>query len=127
MHEYPITLEIIRLAENAALGNGAAKVRKIALVIGDLSGYVGDSVSMYFGEISRGTLCEGADLEIRRVKSQVQCAVCGQVFERKPFSFACPSCGGDAHPTKTGTEFYIEYIETDDDGGSGYADGQQED
>lgn len=117
MHEYPITLEIIRLAENAARGKNASKVGKIVLVIGDLSGYVGDSVQLYFDEISRGTLCDGAMLEIRRVRSQVQCADCGLLFERKPFSYECPSCGGEAHPTKIGTEFYIEYIEVETENG----------
>lgn len=111
MHEYPITLEIIRLAEEAARKRNACHVEKIALVIGDLSGYVGESVHMYFDEISKGTLCEGCLLEIKRIKPKVQCEACGEIFERKPFSFECPKCGGQALPTKIGMEFYIDYIE----------------
>ena len=111
MHEYPITLEIIRIAEEAAREKKAARVDKIALVIGDLSGYVGESVQMYFDEISKGTVCEGCRLEITRVKSKVKCTACGEVFERKPFSFECPVCGGQAGPTKIGTEFCIDHIE----------------
>jgi hydrogenase nickel incorporation protein HypA/HybF len=80
-------------------------------VIGDLSGYVGESVHMYFDEISKGTLCEGCLLDIIRIKPKVQCRACGEIFERKLFSFACPRCGGEAGPTKIGTEFYIDYIE----------------
>ena len=111
MHEYPITLEIIRIAVETAKEKNAQRVDKIALVIGDLSGYVGESVHMYFDEISKGTACEGCHLEITRVKSMVKCTVCGDVFERKPFSFECPVCKGQAGPTSIGTEFYIDYIE----------------
>ncbi len=113
MHEYPITLEIIRLAEQAARKGNARRVGRISLVIGDLSGYVGESVKMYFDEISRGTLCEGADLEIRRIRPLVQCASCGKQFERKPFAYTCPDCGGEARPTGIGTEFYIDHIEVE--------------
>lgn len=113
MHEYPVTLEIIRLAEEAAKKQGAEKVKLISLVIGDLSGYVGDSVSLYFDEISKGTACEGCRLNIERVEPKTQCAACGKLFKRKPFSFECPFCGGEGHPTKIGTEFYIDYIEVE--------------
>lgn len=113
MHEYPITLEIIRLAENAARDQGADKVELISLVIGDLSGYVGESVQLYFDEISKGTLCEGCKLKIERVEPKAQCAACGELFKRKLFSFECPHCGGEGHPTKIGTEFYIDYIEVE--------------
>lgn len=111
MHEYPITLEIIRIAEETAREHGADHVEKIALVIGDLSGYVGESVNMYFDEISKGTACEGCRLEITRIRPKVECQTCGYIFERKPFSFECPACGGQAVPTQIGTEFYIDHIE----------------
>jgi hydrogenase nickel incorporation protein HypA/HybF len=111
MHEYPVTLEIIRLAEQAAKNQGADKVELISLVIGDLSGYVGDSVRMYFDVISKGTLCEGCELDIRRIETKLRCASCGELFKRRPYSFECPSCGGEGRPTDIGTEFYIDYIE----------------
>jgi len=111
VHEYPITLEIIRIAVETAKEKNAQRVDKIALVIGDLSGYVGESVHMYFDEISKGTACEGCRLEITRVKPKVKCTSCGEVFERKPFSFECPVCKGHAGPTRIGTEFYIDHIE----------------
>lgn len=111
MHEYPVTLEIIRLAEQAARQQGADSVGLISLVIGDLSGYVGDSVRMYFDIISKGTLCEGCELEIKRIETKLKCDSCGKLFKRKPYSFDCPFCGGEGLPTDTGKEFYIDYIE----------------
>jgi len=113
MHEYPVTTEIIRIASGAAEKQNASKVTKIALVVGDLSGYASDSIQMYFDEISRGTPCEGASLEIKRIRPQLKCAECGLLFDMTPLSFKCPACGGGSRPAGNGSEFYIDYIEAE--------------
>ena len=56
MHEYPVTLEIIRLAEKTAEENHG-RVRGIHLVIGEDSGFIGESIQMYFDVLAAGTLC----------------------------------------------------------------------
>ena len=61
MHEYPITEQIVKIAEKHCREAEAEKVTKVKLVIGDYSGYVGDSVHMYFDLIAEGTLCEGGN------------------------------------------------------------------
>ena len=91
----------------------AEKVTKVKLVIGDYSGYVGDSVHMYFDLIAEGTLCEGAEVEIVHVKPKLKCPSCGCLFEKKMMSFACPQCGTDGEPTDIGKEFYIDSIEVE--------------
>jgi hydrogenase nickel incorporation protein HypA/HybF len=116
MHEYPVTKEIIHIASEAAGKKGAKRVTKIALVIGELSGYASDSIQMYFDEIAKGTPCEGCLLDIKRVKPKLKCVSCGKVFDMSPLSFRCPECGGEAHPTEEGNEFYIEYIEAEEGG-----------
>ncbi len=115
MHEYPITLEIVRLAENVAKENKGT-VKKIHLVVGEDSGFIGDSIQMYFDVISQGTLCEGACLEIEGVRPRLACETCGKLFERKRYSFTCPYCGGDGYPTEIGKEFYIKEVELDIEG-----------
>lgn len=111
MHEYPITQQIIKIAEDNAKANHAAKIVKIELVVGELSGFIGDSIQMYFDAISEGTLAEGAVLEIKYIKPKLKCESCGSYFERKRYSFECPDCGGQGAPTEIGKEFYIKDIE----------------
>lgn len=111
MHEYPITQQIIKIAENHAREAGSSKVKTVNLVVGDYSGFIGESIQMYFDIISEGTLCEGAKINIQRVKPKLQCRECGAYFERKLFSFECPECGGEGGPTEIGKEFYIDTIE----------------
>lgn len=111
MHEYPITQRIIEITEEFAAKNNAAEVRQINLVVGDYSGYVASSISLYFPIIAEGTVCQNARLKIRRVKPKLKCGGCGKLFARKAFSFQCPACGGEGSPTDTGKEFYIKSIE----------------
>ncbi|MDR1798146.1 MAG: hydrogenase maturation nickel metallochaperone HypA [Clostridiales Family XIII bacterium] len=111
MHEYPITKSIVEIAERHGREAGASCVARITLVVGERSGYIPESIRMYFDAIAKGTLCEGADLSVVPVRPKLRCPACGAEFERKPYSFACPACGTDGHPTDIGKEFYIESIE----------------
>ncbi len=112
MHEYPYALRIIEVAAEHAQKAGAARVTRIRLTVGESSGLMAESIALYFELISEGTLCEGASLEITTVKPMLRCRVCGRLFERRPFSFACgaPGCGGEGAPTEIGREFVIESI-----------------
>ena len=114
MHEYPVTLEIVRMAEKTAREKGGI-VKAIHLVVGEDSGFIGESIQMYFDVISEGTLCEGALLTIQDVKPKMNCDRCGWRFERKKFSFPCRRCGGDGSPSDIGKEFYIESVDLEVD------------
>lgn len=111
MHELPLVQSIIKMASAHASKNGAAKVQAISLVVGDGTGYVPESIQMYFDIAAEHTMCNGAVLNITRVKPVMKCSGCGRLFERKPFTFDCPDCGGEGNPTETGQELYIENIE----------------
>lgn len=114
MHEYPITEQLVKIAEKHCLEAEGKRVTGIRLVVGDYSGFVPESIHMYFDLIAEGTLCEGAEIEIERVKPKIKCPCCGEIFERRPLSFACPKCGTDGEPTDIGKEFYIDSIEIED-------------
>jgi hydrogenase nickel incorporation protein HypA/HybF len=113
LHEYPITQQILKIVEEAARKEQASRVSRITLVVGEQSGFVGDSIHLYFDIISEGTLAEGAELAITYIKSELLCEGCREHFERAPYSFACPRCGADGVPTEIGKEFYIKDIEVE--------------
>lgn len=69
---------------------------------------------MYFDIISKGTMVDGATIEIEHIKPKLKCTRCGELFERKPFSFECPVCKGQGEPSEVGKEFYIDTIEVED-------------
>ena len=111
MHELPITEQIIKIATEHGQNARASKIEKIRLVVGERSGYISESIQMYFDIISKDTLCEGAVLEIETVKPKIKCPACGKLFERRPMRFDCPACGTDGELTDIGREFYIDSIE----------------
>ncbi|NLI93080.1 MAG: hydrogenase maturation nickel metallochaperone HypA [Peptococcaceae bacterium] len=113
MHEYPITEQIVKIASEKAKENNARRVTRITLVVGEYSGFIGESIQMYFDIISKGTLCEGAVLEMENVKAKWRCPSCGIDYIRKPLSFACPQCGQDGEPTTIGKEFYVKNLEVE--------------
>ena len=99
------------MAEDHCRKAGGGKVVKIQLVVGDYSGFVPESIHMYFDLIAEDSLCDGAVLGITRVRPKLRCPACGELFHRAPMSFACPKCGADGEPTEIGKEFYIDSIE----------------
>jgi hydrogenase nickel incorporation protein HypA/HybF len=111
MHEYPVAQRIIQVAEETSKKNGAAKIKRINIVAGELSGFIGESMQMYFDILSKGSAAEGALINVKSVKPMLECRGCGIVFEMKDRSFNCPSCGKDGSLTQTGREFYIESID----------------
>ena len=54
MHEYGVNCKVIKIAEENANQNNALKVTDIYLVVGDMSGFIGESIQMYFDVISQG-------------------------------------------------------------------------
>jgi hydrogenase nickel incorporation protein HypA/HybF len=117
MHELPLVQSIIGKASGHARAHGGQRVKSISLVVGDGTGYVPESIQLYFDIAAAGTMCEGARLCVRRVKPLMRCMVCGAEYVRKPFTFDCPDCGGEGSPTETGKELYIEEIEITTDKG----------
>ena len=111
MHEYPITEQIIKICTDHCHKAGGSRVSKVNLVIGDYSGYVGESVHMYFDIISEGTVCEKAEVHIEHIEPKLKCSSCGALFKKRPMTFDCPECGGEGGPTDIGKEFYIDSIE----------------
>lgn len=106
MHEYPITLKVIQMAEEAAIAQKAKKVRKINLMVGDYCGYVGSSINLYFPIIAENTMCSDAELVIERIKPQLRCKSCGKpLFERQSFSFICPFAREKVSQLKLGKSF----------------------
>ena len=113
MHEYPITLDVVRIAVSAAEKAGAAKVTSIHLIVGELSSVFDESVQLFFDILSEGTPAAGAKLVFKKVRAELKCISCGFVYERPQGAFDCPRCGGESRLTGKGKEFLVESIEVD--------------
>ena len=113
MHELAITQSMFDLVLEQAEKNSARRVGKINLVIGELTGVVGECVQFYLDFLSKGTIAEGALLSVQMVAPEAKCRDCSETFELKEFDWTCPTCGGSGFEIIAGKELFVESIEVE--------------
>ncbi len=111
MHELSITQGIIDLCTQHA---GGRKVQGVVVEIGDLSGVVPEAVEFAFDACSRGTLLEGARLEIVRIPGRGHCRSCGVEFPLTSLYDPCAACGTYGVTIRAGEEMRVREIEVED-------------
>lgn len=107
MHELSITSNIVELVAEAAANR---RVRRVTIEVGQLSGVMIDALVFCFDEVTKGTVVEGATLEIREIEGRSRCLDCGAVFASKVFYIPCP-CGSLALERLQGEELNIKSME----------------
>ncbi|OHD55742.1 MAG: hypothetical protein A2Y33_13965 [Spirochaetes bacterium GWF1_51_8] len=116
MHEYPAVEQIVKIALKTAEEHQALGVLKVGIAIGELSGFAEESLTFYYDILKKDhPKLQNSELIVRYIKPVLRCALCGSEYERDGRSYTCPKCGGKSAPTKTGTEFYIENIEIENE------------
>lgn len=113
MHELPITEEILNISLRHAQRNGAKRILRIYLVIGELSDLIDEWVQRYFEHLAKETIAKEAKLVIERVPITVMCESCDKPFvvDKKEMDFNCPDCGEKGTELVSGREFTVKSIE----------------
>lgn len=96
-----------------AAAEHARRVCAINLTCGALSGVVPDSLRFCFDVCSRGTIAEGATLNITLVPAKWICESCSKPVESSdaPTIVTCPSCSATSLRLVAGREFFLDSIE----------------
>jgi hydrogenase nickel incorporation protein HypA/HybF len=113
MHEFALTEKILNIVLNEAEAHHARQVKKITIIVGDLSGVVNDSVEMYFRLIAKGTMAETAILVFIREKARLYCETCQAEYIKTDRDFLCPTCGDLGRLTDIGRECIVQNIEVE--------------
>ncbi len=113
MHELSITQSMLDLVLEQADKADAKEVKKINLVVGEMTGLVEECVQFYFNFLGKGTIAEKAALSFRRVPTTAQCQNCDGHFEIEEFVWACPHCGSSNMELTAGKELFVESIEVE--------------
>ena len=114
MHELSVTQSILDIAVKHAERAGAARILAINVVVGDLTGFVHDSIQFYFDFLSRGTLAAGATLNIERVPARARCRECGAEYHPPDTRlWSCPECGALGGEIVAGREFSVASLEVE--------------
>jgi hydrogenase nickel incorporation protein HypA/HybF len=112
-HELGVTQQVLEIAVDKANEVGAKSIRTINLVIGDMSGFLTESVQFYFDFMANGTTAAGAHLNFRRVPIEACCRSCGHTYLPAGENWDCPNCGARDMEITKGKEFFVESIEVD--------------
>jgi len=111
MHEVSLCESILDILKETAAKEGATKVTSVRLRIGEMAGVVDDSLRFAFEIVTKGTLAEGAKLDIEDVPLTARCRSCGREFHIVGYAFSCKHCDSPEIEVVSGREMTIEDID----------------
>jgi hydrogenase nickel incorporation protein HypA/HybF len=115
MHELSIVHSIVTVVTDALAGRAPARVEKVRLRVGALSGVVEEALQFGYGIATEGTPLAGSVLEVVHLPLVLYCESCAQAVTLDGVqSFRCPLCGELSGDVRQGRELEIESIEVAD-------------
>lgn len=106
-----VTREMLKQLIEKAQSEGANRIVKIVLEVGEMSGLNAKELKNHFEALSRDTLAEGAVLSITEIPLMVRCLSCSGEFVASGFQMTCASCGGIATELISGNELRVKEME----------------
>ncbi|MGL4238668.1 hydrogenase maturation nickel metallochaperone HypA/HybF, partial [Tabrizicola sp.] len=88
-----------------------SSVRRITLEIGAFAGIEQSALRFGFDAVMRGSVAEGARLEIIDLPARAQCHDCMETVEIMDRLACCPRCGGERLLPEGGDEMRIKDME----------------
>ena len=111
MHEMSLAEGVLQLIEDAARAQEFSKVTAVWLEIGQLAGVEADALRFCFDAVTRGSLAEGAQLEIIATPGSGWCRQCAATVALSEVFAACPQCGSYPLQVTAGTQMRVREIE----------------
>jgi len=109
MHEYGIVQELIGAVTREARARHATSVGRLQVAIGELSGVEPELLVLAWQTFRERTVCEGAELSLRKVPAVWRCPLCERDLEPGQ-RLQCPTCGAPAR-LHSGDDLVLERIE----------------
>ena len=114
MHELSVTESLLNLALQHLPNQPGTRIKKLYIVVGQLSSIVDDSVQFYWDSIAQNTPAAGAELNFRRLPAEFLCLRCNNRYPLLNEEWACPFCGSLQVKVISGEEFYLEAIDIEE-------------
>jgi len=109
VHEYGIASSLLRMAEAHVRKHDAARVVRLEVRIGELSGVEVPLLETAWSLVRERSVCAGVDLDVRRVPARWACPRCEAPLPPGA-RLSCPACGVPAKLT-AGGELFLDRIE----------------
>jgi hydrogenase nickel incorporation protein HypA/HybF len=113
MHEMSLCESIVRTLEEQAAIHSYSRVKAVWLEIGPLAAVEPEAMMFCFDAVTRGTLAEGARLEIAATPATAWCMACAKNVAIENRYDCCPDCGSHQMQITGGDELKIKQMEVD--------------
>ena len=114
MHELGIASAVLEAVRSEAALHPGARVVKIGLRVGALSGVNADALSFCIEALAKDTDLARAALAIEEPPRRHHCDACDCTFDVDAYNFACPRCGTFQPACVGGTELEVAYPELEE-------------
>ena len=111
MHEMSLAEGVLQVIEDAAQRDHFSKVTTVWLEIGQLSGVEPQAMAFCFDAVTRGSVAEGARLEIVATPGVGWCMAGAKSVPMNEVFGECPDCGGYQLQVTGGTEMRVKELE----------------
>jgi hydrogenase nickel incorporation protein HypA/HybF len=114
MHELSLAGGILQLVDQALVGEGPVRVKRLVLDVGMLAGVEIASLRFALEALAPGTALAGAELRIEQTPGGAWCMQCAQSVPIRHRLDDCPRCGGRQLTPNSGTELMVRELVVDD-------------
>jgi hydrogenase nickel incorporation protein HypA/HybF len=111
MHELSVATAVLNTAVKHADGR---RVSVVSLRVGRMRQVIPHSLSFYWDIVARDSLCQGAELRLDEVETELRCRDCDRRWSPQIPAFRCPSCGSADVEVAAGEELEVDYIEVEE-------------
>ncbi|MEL1134900.1 hydrogenase maturation nickel metallochaperone HypA [Desulfitobacterium sp. THU1] len=114
MHEMSLMGGVFEVIERTLAQHQVKKVTLVKLKIGKLTNAEPEALQMAFEAYAKGTVSEGAELQIELIPVKGRCKGCGDEFLVAGLLFACPTCQHIGIDIIEGEELLLESLEVEE-------------
>lgn len=111
MHEMSLCEGIRQVIEDQARAHDVKAVKRVRVEIGRFSGVEKPALEFAFDVVMRGSVAEGATLEMIDLPGRAMCYDCVKEVEIGDRLAPCPDCGGGKLMPVSGDEMRIKDLE----------------
>lgn len=111
MHELSLCENIREIIQEQARIDGFTKVNRVWLDVGPLSCVEPEALLFGFDVAMRGTVAEGASVEITTAPAKAHCLACQKIATVQQRYDPCPHCGAGPMEMIQGDELKISKLE----------------
>ncbi len=113
MHEMSLTEGIVDIIEEESRRRGFSRVRKVRLEVGAIGHVEPHALTFCFEAVTRGTVAEGAELDIISTPGAGWCFDCEKSTALTERFGACAYCGGRRVQMTAGDELRLKDMEVE--------------